>query len=221
MKKKPPRVQSSTLTLPGQEESSDEILGAVRGVFYESIAEVLRDARSSAYRAVNFVMVDAYWNIGRMIVEEEQQGKERASYGDALIRGLSERLTHDFGRGFRISNLFAFRQFYLAFPIFRTVCGISAASSPAANRPAIRHTVRDELTWSHYRLLIRVENPAAREWYMSEAASQNWSVRALQRQINSLYYERLLMRNFRRNSKDAAGTRCDKTSSREERSRLI
>jgi hypothetical protein len=96
-----------------REESSDQLLHTVRGEFYESIADVLRTARSNAYRAVNFVMVEAYWNVGRMIVEEEQQGKERAGYGEALLRGLSKRLNEDFGSGFGVSNLFAFRQFYL------------------------------------------------------------------------------------------------------------
>jgi predicted nuclease of restriction endonuclease-like (RecB) superfamily len=188
-------VQSSTFRLPASGDSNDQYLHSVRREFYDGIAGVLRTARSNAYRAVNFMMVEAYWNIGRMIVEEEQQGKERASYGEALIRGLSERLTHDFGRGFGVSNLFAYRQFYLAFPIFRTVCGISDADvSVPENQPEIRHTLCDDLTWSHYRLLMRVEKPDARQWYMSEAASrQNWSVRALQRQINSLYCERLLM----------------------------
>jgi len=175
------------------EKSSDQILRAVRGEFYKSIADVLRTARSNAYRAVNFVMVEAYWNVGRMIVEEEQQGKERAGYGEALIRSLSEQLTLDFGKGFGVSNLFAFRQFYLAFPIFRTPCGISAGGDRVPeNQPAIRDSLRPELSWSHYRLLIRVEKQEARTWYMKEAANQNWSVRALERQINSLYYERLL-----------------------------
>ena len=175
------------------EKSSDQILRAVREEFYKSIADVLRTARSNAYRAVNFVMVEAYWNVGRMIVEEEQQGKERAGYGKALIRSLSEQLTLDFGKGFGVSNLFAFRQFYLAFPIFRTPCGISAGGDRVPeNQPAIRDSLRPELSWSHYRLLIRVEKQEARTWYMKEAADQNWSVRALERQINSLYYERLL-----------------------------
>jgi predicted nuclease of restriction endonuclease-like (RecB) superfamily len=175
------------------EKSSDQILRAVRGEFYKSIADVLHTARSNAYRAVNFVMVEAYWNVGRMIVEEEQQGKERAGYGEALIRSLSEQLTLDFGKGFGVSNLFAFRQFYLAFPIFRTPCGISAGGDRVPeNQPAILDSLRPELSWSHYRLLIRVEKQEARTWYMKEAANQNWSVRALERQINSLYYERLL-----------------------------
>lgn len=121
--------------------------------FYQSVAEVLHNARSNAYRAVNFVMVEAYWNIGRMIVEEEQQGKERAGYGEALIRNLSERLMLDFGKGFRVSNLWAFKQFYLSFPILRTVCGESSGALATASSE-IRHTLRDELTWSHYRLLM-------------------------------------------------------------------
>jgi predicted nuclease of restriction endonuclease-like (RecB) superfamily len=137
-------------------------------------------------------MVEAYWNVGRMIVEEEQQGKERAGYGEALVRVLSDRLTIDFGKGFGVSNLFAFRQFYLAFPIFRTLCGISEGGDCVpAIQPDIRDSLRPELSWSHYRLLIRVEKKEARDWYMREAAEQNWSVRSLQRQINSLYFDRL------------------------------
>jgi predicted nuclease of restriction endonuclease-like (RecB) superfamily len=176
----PSVVQRSTLRLPGSAESSDQIFSAVRGEFYESIAEVLRSARSNAYRAVNFVMVEAYWNIGRMIVEEEQQGHERAEYGAALIESLSPRLTEEFGKGFTKRNLWQMRQFYLVFP----------PEGPPSQKV---HTLCAQLTWSHYRLLMRVEKAEARAWYMTEAANQNWSVRALQRQINSLYYERLLM----------------------------
>lgn len=175
-------------------ESRDQILHAVRGEFYKSIADLLRTARSNAYRAVNFVMVEAYWNVGRMIVEEEQQGKERAGYGEALLRGLSQRLNEDFGKGFGVSNLFAFRQFYLAMPVFRALRGISSNHEDRSQGPSlIPSALRRELTWTHYRLLIRVEKPEAREWYMNEAADQNWSTRALERQINSLYYERLLI----------------------------
>lgn len=141
--------------------------------FYRSVAEVLRAARTQAYRAVNFAMVEAYWHIGRMIVEEEQQGQERADYGTALIRHLSVRLTEEFGKGFDARELRRIRQFYLSFPI--------------------RDALRPELAWTHYRLLVRVEKAAARTWYMREAADQNWSTRALQRQINALYYERLRM----------------------------
>lgn len=141
--------------------------------FYQSVAEVLRNARVNSYRAVNFIMVESYWNVGRMIVEEEQHGKERAEYGSLLISNLSVRLSDEFGRGFSEQTLWNVRQFFLTFPILSAL--------------------RRELRWTHYRALMRVENPKAREWYMNETAEQNWSTRALERQINSLYYDRLLL----------------------------
>jgi predicted nuclease of restriction endonuclease-like (RecB) superfamily len=145
----------------------------VRAEFYQAVADVLHNAHSNSYRAVNFIMVEAYWNVGRMIVEEEQQGKERAEYGKYLIRNLSIRLTVELGKGFDERELRRMRQFYAVYPI--------------------RGALRPELRWTHYRLLLRVENEKARGWYLTEAADQNWSTRALERQINSLYYERLLM----------------------------
>lgn len=163
----------------GDYASDDRNLSALRREFYQSVAETLRTARANAYRAVNLAMVEAYWNIGRMIVAEEQQGKKRAEYGAFLIRDLSSRLMEEFGKGFTETNLRYFRQFYMTFP--------------AATLAEIRHALRDELTWTHYRLLLRVEKSDARAWYMNEAAEENWSVRALERQINSLYYERLRM----------------------------
>jgi predicted nuclease of restriction endonuclease-like (RecB) superfamily len=177
-KKKSPKVQSSSLNSPGPGSNAQSV-HTVRGEFYDSIAQVLRAARCNAYRAINFVMVEAYWSVGRMIVEEEQLGKGRAEYGRLLMSNLSRRLTAEFGNGFGETNLKYFRQFYLTYPV--------------QSAEQIRHTLCDELTWSHYRLLMRVEKPDARQWYMIEAADQNWSVRSLQRQINSLYYERLLM----------------------------
>jgi predicted nuclease of restriction endonuclease-like (RecB) superfamily len=175
---------------------------SLRPEFYQSIAEILQNARRNTYHAINFTMVEAYWNVGRMIVEEEQKGKATASYGEALIRNLSARLTIDFGKGFNISNVFAFRQFYLSFSKFRTVRGISANDVLGVENPRSTPSIlRRELSWSHYRLLIRIEKEKVREWYMSEAAEQNWSTRALERQINSLYYERLIM------SKDKAPVR--------------
>ena len=162
--------------------------------FYQSITDILQNARYNAYRAVNFTMVEAYWNVGKMIVEEEQQGKVAAGYGEALIRNLSKRLTNDFGKGFNISNVFAFRQFYLSFSKFRAVRGTSLNyGQDTKNPPSILSALRGELTWTHYRLLIRIENEKARAYYMNEAADQNWSTRTLERQINSLYYERLIM----------------------------
>jgi predicted nuclease of restriction endonuclease-like (RecB) superfamily len=145
----------------------------LRPEFYQSVAEFLRSVRPNAYRAVNFIMVEAYWNVGRMIAQEEQQGKQRAEYGAYLLRDLALRLSAEFGKGFGERELRKMRQFYGAFPI--------------------RDALRPELAWTHYRTLIRVEKEAARLYYLREAADQNWSTRALERQINSLFYERLLM----------------------------
>jgi predicted nuclease of restriction endonuclease-like (RecB) superfamily len=142
---------------------------------YRGIKAILQQARQTAYRSVNFAMVVAYWEVGRRIVQHEQQGKTKAGYGEQVLQDLSEKLTRDFGTGFSITNLKYFRQFYLSFPASR-----------------IGHTLRDELSWSHYRLLMRVNNPDARRYYIEEAIAQNWSTRALERQINSFYYERII-----------------------------
>jgi predicted nuclease of restriction endonuclease-like (RecB) superfamily len=151
---------------------------------YASIQEILNEARSHSYRAINFYMVKAYWEIGKLIFEEEQQGKERAEYGEGLLKGLSKRLTKDFGKGFSLTNLKYMRLFYVAFPI--------------------GHALRDQLSWTHYCLLIAVTNIRAREYYLNEAIEQNWSTRALERQINSFYYERILAsKNDREVKKEA------------------
>ncbi len=168
----------------------------VRAGFYLGIADIVRTARASAYRATNFAMVAAYWQIGRMIVEEEQKGNHRAAYGKLMIEGLSQRLTREFGKGYDLSNLRHMRQFFLAYPIRDAVRLEFTTACPATGSDSIG--VRRELTWTHYRLLLRVEKPEARAWYMNEAADQNWSTRALERQIGSLYYERLLMSRCKR-----------------------
>lgn len=139
---------------------------------YAAIAGVIQQARQQVRQVVNQQMVQAYWHIGRLIVEREQQGKERAEYGKQQLEQLSQRLQNDFGKGFDVTNLRNMRRFYLAFPI--------------------QETLSLELSWSHYNLLTRLENASARAWYMREAAQQSWSVRALDRQIGVLYYERLL-----------------------------
>ncbi|MFN8491445.1 MAG: PDDEXK nuclease domain-containing protein [Caldilineaceae bacterium] len=181
------------------------VADTMRNEFYQSIAEVIAQARQKSYRAVNSAMVEAYWQIGRMIVEEEQQGKERAEYGASLIKSLAVRLTKEFGRGFTEANLWNFRQFYLTFPANqeepilyapRRELALSTGSLPVDNNPErakpIPSALRSELTWTHYRLLMRVQNLKARAYYLKEAAEQQWSSRALERQINSFYYERLL-----------------------------
>lgn len=157
---------------------------AIPNPLYDTLRQIIRDARKGACQAVNHAMVEAYWNIGRVIVLEEQAGQSRAGYGKFLIRDLAARLTEEFGTGFSLANLKNFRQFFLVFPR-----GLHAENIPAEEKG---YTVCSELSWSHYRLLMRVENPAARGYYIGEAISQNWSVRALERQIDSLYFERLL-----------------------------
>lgn len=165
---------------------------------YREIRSVLEQARASAYRAVNFAMVQAYWQVGRLIVEHEQKGKSRAGYGEAVLEDLSRRLGAEFGRGFDPSNLRYMRLFFQRF----TNRDAASHTLPAQGiRDAVRHKstvtdnpegLRPELSWTHYRLLLGVENVAAREWYMHEAADQHWSTRALDRQISVLYYDRLL-----------------------------
>ena len=142
--------------------------------FYNHITEILENARRKTYSAINFAMVEAYWEIGKSIVEA-QGGKEVSEYGSNLLLLLSEKLTSEYGKGFTVTNLRYMRQFYLTFQN--------------------RHTLCDELTWSHYRLIMKVENEKAREFYISEAVKSNWSVRQLGRQINTFSYERLLASN--------------------------
>ena len=148
-----------------------EVVECVEEELYAKVRGILSTARASVYVAANAAMVEAYWNVGREIVEK-QGGRSKAKYGDGLIKGLAVKLTAEFGAGYSAGNLFNMRQFYLAFPKFYTVCR--------------------ELSWSHYRTLMRVENPDARQYYLEECVKSGWSVRILQRQMASLYYERLL-----------------------------
>ena len=137
------------------------------------LRQLIAQARTQALRVVDSIQVRTCWEIGHHIVEFEQGGQTRAAYGQRLLPMLAEQLTHEFGKGFDASNLRYMRLFYLAFP----------------KCDALRH----ELSWTHYRLLTRLDNEAARQWYMHEAAEQNWSSRALERQMGTLYYERLLL----------------------------
>jgi len=139
--------------------------------FYNQIKEILTAARNKVYSAANFAMVEAYWHIGKNIVEK-QGGEMRAEYGAQLIKALSEQMTADFGKGFTVANLKNMRQFYLTFQN--------------------SYALRSELSWTHYRLLMRVENETARQFYMDECVKSAWSTRQLERQINSFFYERLL-----------------------------
>ena len=138
----------------------------------DAIATQIEQARGQLRQAVNSIMVQSYWEIGRLIVEDEQQGESRAEYGKQQLQQLSQQLTERLGKGFDITNLRKMRTFYQAFPI--------------------RDALRLELSWTHYRTLLRIDNPQARDWYLHEAITQSWSARALERQIGTLYYERLL-----------------------------
>ena len=138
---------------------------------YKEIKSILEQARNKVYKVANSTMVEAYWNIGRVIVEK-QGGSNKAEYGTALIKNLSKKMTKEFGKGFTVANLKNMRQFYLIFQK--------------------SYALRSELTWTHYRLLMRVENENARNFYIEECIKSNWSTRQLERQITTLFYERLL-----------------------------
>ena len=139
---------------------------------YQGIRDILLSARAQVRQTVNTTMVQTYWQIGRLIVEDEQGGGRRAEYGKRVLPELAKRLSAEFGKGFSAQSLWNFRQFFLEFPILSTAWR--------------------ELSWSHFKMLMRVKDSQARAWYAGEAASQSWSVRALDRQISTLYYERLL-----------------------------
>ena len=143
--------------------------------FFTDVRGILADARRAAYTAVNSAMVAAYWQIGRRIVEEEQGGSAKSTYGDRLLPELSRALTAEFGKGFSYANLRNFRQFYLTYP-----------------DPEICYALRSKLSWTHHRLIMRVESPSAREHYIAQAEQGNWSTRTLQRQIETHTYQRLL-----------------------------
>ncbi len=138
--------------------------------FYSHIKEILSQARAKVYSTANFTMVEAYWQIGKSIVEK--QGGASSEYGSNLINELARQMTIDFGNGFKKSNLRDMRQFYLTFPN----C----------------HALRGELSWTHYRLIMRVGNERARDFYIDECIKANWSSRQLERQINTFSYQRLL-----------------------------
>tara|TARA_Y100000310_G_scaffold277447_1_gene295182 strand:- start:488 stop:1444 length:957 start_codon:yes stop_codon:yes gene_type:complete len=140
---------------------------------YEDIVKLLEKARSRAYIKVNTIMVETYWNIGRIIVEEEQKGEKRAKYGTYLIKELSRKLTERYGKGFSVPNLRKMRQFFQYYPI----------RSPAGS----------ELSWTHIRRIIRVKDKQIRDFYLIECANNKWSKRELNRQINSMLYERLTL----------------------------
>ena len=148
-----------------------EIVESVEKELYENVRAYISAARAKVYAVANAEMVKAYWNVGREIVEK-QGGNERSAYGDGLVDRLAAKLTAEFGPGYTRVNLFYMRRFYLAFPNVHTLC--------------------KQLSWSHYRTLITVENEKARQYYFEEAIKSKWSVRDLQRQIETQFYQRLI-----------------------------
>jgi predicted nuclease of restriction endonuclease-like (RecB) superfamily len=151
------------------------VLSKDENSFMADVSVILLESRARAYAAVNFAMTAAYWEVGKRIVEQEQCGKEWANYGEYLLTNLSSYLNRHFGKGFSYANLRNFRQFYLTFPD-NEIC----------------YTLCIKLSWSHIRLIMRLDSEEARHYYLAEAREQNWSVRVLERNLKSKYYERLL-----------------------------
>ena len=151
-----------------------------------AIRNILAQARTQLQKTVNLTMVHTYWQVGHLIVEHEQHGEKHASYGQYQLKKLAEQLQSEFGKGFNERNLRRMRAFYQAYPIWTAV--------------------RSELTWTHYRILLQIENHAAREWYLKECIEHSWSGRALERQIDKLYYERLLSSKDKQPVIDEANT---------------
>lgn len=152
-------------------------------ILLNSVSSLLQEARRKAVTQINTVMAETYWHIGRMIVEEEQKGKERAEYGEYLVRRLSNDLVKRFGKGFTTANIWNMRQFYLVYP------KLHALRAESQDRKL--YALRRELSWTHFRILMRLDDESVRRFYEIETAKNNWSSRELERQINSLLFERL------------------------------
>lgn len=146
--------------------------------YINDVKNILAKARLQSLTVVNSAMIEAYWKIGERIVQNEQGGESRATYGEQTLKELSKALTAEFGKGFSYANLRNFRQFYLTYPDIEKC-----------------YALRSKLTWTHHRLIMRVENADAREFYLKECGEQNWSSRLLERNINTFYYQRLLSSN--------------------------
>lgn len=159
---------------------------------YEKVAELLQEARKSVVRNVNQTMVYTYSEIGRMIVEEEQNGKKRAEYGKKFLKELSQRLTNEFGRGFSVSNLQQMKNFYLVYEKQQTL----SVKSESSSKPSFN------LSWSHYLKLMRIDDKNERKFYEIESFENNWSLRELQRQFDSALYQRLVLSRNKKGVKE-------------------
>ena len=182
---------------------TNPIINAEEKDFIESLKQIVRAARSMAYAAIDYAQIQANWLIGQRVVEQMQKGKERAEYGAHIIKIASVALTEEFGSGYSETNIRNFRAFYLTFNNLQIQQTVSAESQTSIQQTLsaelenantqIGQTLPARLSWSHYERLMRVESETARNWYMREASEQMWSVRTLNRNINTQYYERLLM----------------------------
>lgn len=150
----------------------NEQLKASDPTLYRAISSIITAARKEAYRSTNTILLRMYWEIGQLIVEDEQKGASRAAYGKNVLKNLSEQLTIEFGKGYNERNLNNLRAFFFAFPIW--------------------NAVRTELSWTHYRIISRIDNQALRLQYVNYAIESNWNTRTLQRNIDSQYLGRLL-----------------------------
>ncbi len=159
--------------------NTNELLYVKTGSLLNDARRIIESSRANAVRSIDFCRVQMYWNLGKRIFEEEQNGKERAEYGAYIIKNLSEKLEKEFGSGFGKRQLEQSRQFYRTYPI--------------------ANALRSQLNWTQYRLLIQIPNPEKREYYELEAVNNGWTGRELERQINSLLYERLLKSNNKEN----------------------
>ncbi len=145
---------------------------------FEDARQIINTARRRAYKAADTSLIMQNWLLGKRIAEEILEGEDRAKYGAGVIKNLSQKLTQEYGKGFTKNNLYYCKQFYETFPnIFHTPCGKSQIMN---------------LSWSHFRVLLQVDDPKAQNWYLEEAASENWSVKTLQRNVATQYYYRLL-----------------------------
>ncbi len=160
--------------------------------FYNKVIQLLNAARKSVIQSVNKTMVYTYFEIGKIIIEEEQKGKTRAAYGKKILKGLSERLSKEFGRGFSVDNLENMRKFYLTYSITeKTSRNSNNEKSETLFR--ISDNIDFQLSWSHFLFLIRIDNPDERKFYEIEAINNNWSLRELRRQFDTSLYERLAL----------------------------
>ena len=160
--------------------------------FYQKVVDLLKEAKKSVVRTVNKTMVLTYFEIGRIIVEEEQKGNVRAEYGKRKLKGLSEKLTKEFGKGFSVDNLENMRRFYLTYSVSeKSLQKTYDEKSETLFRISDKTDLK--LSWSHYLFLLKIDNQEERKFYEIEAANNNWSVRELRRQFNSALFERLVL----------------------------